>query len=163
MDHVLNFVILKFVSWGCFQGAETPCGFLWKLFCQKSLSLNHRLTFSIVLSFLPSHLYRRIGRQQGQIQVPGRRDGLHLCRVGRILSIDLFIYVHMYWFRTFPQRVPHAPLEKRKTGNAPQPARCERKRKRERAEEEEELNVTNSKDSIVWRRRRSGRRRRNKT
>lgn len=30
---------------------------------------------------------RRIGTQQGQIQVPGRRNGLDLCRIGRILII----------------------------------------------------------------------------
>lgn len=35
---------------------------------------------------LPSPIYRRAGTQQGQVQELGRRDGLHLRRVGRILS-----------------------------------------------------------------------------
>lgn len=133
MVHVLNFVYFKFVSWGCFQGAETPCGFfLWRLVRQTPLYSYHRLTFSTVLSLsIPPAEQTNWASTRTDTSLWPTRWTPPLPSWPDTKHRPVYIRIYIYWFRTFPQRVPHAPLEKRKTGNAPQPARCERKRKRD--------------------------------
>lgn len=80
------------IRWDRYKAPGCICSLsvLWRLSPQKKRVIHQE---SDVVTILPIGekvinvvFNRRIGRQQGQIQVSGRRDGLDLRRIGRILG-----------------------------------------------------------------------------